>query len=128
MNTITLDVPAGTFVGLREQAKALNIAGRGRMNKEELTHAVTDAIALRTAERDVAARLVDTRPPVIVPDYTAVAAIKAHTFIAPASDAPPAVEVPSPLTVAARLARTRTGRRDYPATKQTRRNRKGGRK
>lgn len=71
----------------------------------------------------------DGRPPVKVPDYTAVAAIQPVTFHADSDSTPEPV---SPLTLAARLARTRTGRRDYPASskhKRARRNaRKGGRK
>lgn len=133
---IDLRTPEGTLAELRKQASELQIPGRSKMNKGDLIAAILAERTLRetkTPEDVEAAGMVpvtgDSRPPVKVPDYTAVAAIQPVTFHADSDSTPEPV---SPLTLAARLARTRTGRRDYPASskhKRTRRNaRKGGRK
>lgn len=61
MSSVVLDVPAKTFNGLREQAKSLEIPGRGRMNKAELYAAVQerfDALRAREAgKRDLLASM-----------------------------------------------------------------------
>lgn len=129
---IDLRTPEGTLAELRKQASELQIPGRSKMNKGDLIAAILAERTVRETEAEATQTLdepTDTRPPVKVPDYTAVAAIQPVTFHA---DQPSTPEPVSPLTLAARLARTRTGRRDYPASskhKRTRRNaRKGGRK
>lgn len=154
---IDLRTPEGTLAELRKLASELQIPGRSKMNKGDLIAAIHAARALsagmvpvNTTTRKVAQALLDddqetietlakrhnvsaveqdSRPPVKVPDYAAVAAIQPVTFHADSDSTPEPV---SPLTLAARLARTRTGRRDYPASskhKRARRNaRKGGRK
>lgn len=61
MSSVVLDVPAETFNGLREQAKSLEIPGRGRMNKAELYAAVKERFdilrAREAGKRDLLAQM-----------------------------------------------------------------------
>lgn len=122
IDTVDLSAPADTRDGLRAQASALSIVGRGAMNKAELTEAVTAAIAARnTPPQDVA---------IVTPVPTS------HTItveVSPdvASVIAAALEFHGTRSKGKRkgtgLLRTREGRKTYPARKRTGA-RKGGRK
>jgi hypothetical protein len=150
---VTLREPATTRDGLRAQAALLNISGRGAMNKAELHTAVSEGIALMRAEYEAARVLIEQQEKAVRQAALDAATVNALARDAERNRAiaatPPPVEyihidvnpvvaeviraalgedtrpeVPSPLTVAARLNRTRTGRRDYPAGKAVRRHKR----
>lgn len=54
LTIITLDTIATTRDGLREQAKQLNITGRGAMSKAQLADAIRAEVELRAQENEVA--------------------------------------------------------------------------
>ena len=132
--TQTLEAPATTFRGLREQATRLDIPGRGRMNKDQLHTAVS--VALESAAHHPVVTLNDFPYVVHGPAETTVDTSEGHIAVEVTVTMARAVSAAldsgsAPFTgtrvegrKGARIRRTRTGRVDYPAGKP----RKGGRK
>jgi hypothetical protein len=112
MEAVNITVPATTKEGLRAQASLLNIRGRGAMNKAQLADAVSAEMTRRAAQSlvdgtdDVLTVTpntngtttytppADTRPPVKVPDYSAVAAIRPHGAVVALDDFPYVAHAP----------------------------------
>lgn len=99
MSVVVLDTPAETFAALRQQAKELDIPGRGRMNKAELYAAVKerfDALNAREAgKRDLLAQMgLDDGEPVALPAKSGPAVSVPAGGLVTLSDVPWTVHAP----------------------------------
>lgn len=139
IDTVDLREPAATRDGLRAQAAHLEIAGRGAMNKAQLTEAVTAAIAARTPmdgtvlinskAKDVTRALLAGDQDAIDTMATEYITIDVHPTVAAVISAV-LNDFNGTRTVGRKGASalmTREFRKDYPANKRTR-GKRGGRK